>query len=148
MRILAALTVLVALQLNAQSFSFNFDSIAEKAKKKTELMLDHPPQFTSVDSLSVNHYEFAKPGQYSDHELDPLRKQVSSTAGWSRIINVQEDGQHTEIYMLTKNGKPSGFLLIAAQPDQLTVLHATGSIELSELGELVKSKLEFKGTQE
>jgi hypothetical protein len=148
MKTLIGLTLLagfVCAPLSAQKLDLNFDAIAKKAKKKTEVQLDHPPQFTSVDTLSVHSYEFANAGDYADNDLDSLRKQVNSSAGWARFINVQEDGQHTEIYMLTQGGKPAGFLLIAGEAKQLTIVHVTGSIQLAQLEELVNSKLQFQG---
>lgn len=147
MKTLAAIALLAGFACapaRAQKLNLNFDAIAQKAAKKTEVQFDHPPQFTSVDSVSIHEYEFAKPGEYSDSELDPLRKQANSSAGWSRFFNVKENGEHTEMYLLTQGGKPTGFLLIGVEPTKLSVIHISGSIQLAQLQELVNSTVHFK----
>ena len=84
-------------------------------------------------------------GQYSDTDLDAVRKQVSN---WSRILNVKEEHENVEIYMLSQDGKPAGFLLIAAEPKELTVVNVTGTIDLASLKEVVNSTIHYdlKGT--
>lgn len=142
--VLALLAGCLSVPVRAQKLEMNFDKIAQKAAKKTEVQLDHPPQFTAVDEISVHSYEFEKPGEYADSDLDPLRKQVSGAPGWSRVLNVKDDGQHTEIYMLTVGGKPAALLLIAGEAKELTVVHVLGSIQLAQLQELVNSTVHFK----
>jgi hypothetical protein len=133
---------------HAQKLNLNFDAIARKAAKKTEVQFDHPPNFPSVDSVSIHEYEFTNPGEYTDSELDPLRKQANDSVGWSRFFNVKENGKHTEMYLLTQGGKPTGFLLIGVEPTKLSVIHVSGSIQLAQLEELVNSTVRFKGPAE
>jgi hypothetical protein len=161
---LALLATLVAVPATAQklNLNLNFDNIAKNASEKTELSLEGPmldllrqtlvkagdqnrqALFASIDQISVHSYEFAKPGEYADSDLDPLRKQMAGSAGWSRALNVKEQDEDTQIYVLTQDGKPAGFLLIAAEPKELTVIHVTGSIQLAQLKELVNSSIKFK----
>jgi hypothetical protein len=141
---IALLAGFACVPAHAQKLNLNFDAIAQRASKKTEVQFDHPPPFTSVDSVSIHEYEFAKPCEYADSELDPLRKQVNNLAGWSRFLNVKENGQHTEMYLLTQGGKPTGFLLIGVEPTKLSIIHISGSIQLAQLEELVNSTVHFK----
>jgi hypothetical protein len=138
----------------AQTIDFNLDAVAAKAKEKAEVTLDgsllaqalqkSPGKakgvLEGVSRVVVRHYEFESAGQYSDADLEAIRKQVAS---WSRVLNVKEDGENTEIYMLSQNGKPAGFLLIAAEPKELTVVHIVGSIDLSNLQAVVKSTIHY-----
>ena len=39
-----------------------------------------------------------RPAAYSDKDLEPLRKQVSEASGWSRVVNVKEKDENTEIF--------------------------------------------------
>jgi hypothetical protein len=144
----------------AQAIDINLDSLSAKAKEKAEVTLEgslltqalqNAPDkvkgaVANVSRVVVRHYEFATDGQYSDSDLEAIRKQVSS---WSRIVNVKEEHESTEIYMLNQNGKPAGFLLIAAEPKELTVVHIVGSIDLASLQEVVNSTIHYdlKGTE-
>jgi hypothetical protein len=147
----------------AQKLELNFDALAAKAREKAEVDLDGaalkqslqllgqnpkdpdaPSPFSGVQGLFVRHYEFAAPGAYSDSDLVSVRKQVASGSGWSRIVNVKEKNESVEIYMLTPAGaKPGGFLLIAAEPKELTVVHVIGPLDVSRLQELVNSRISY-----
>jgi len=148
------LIVTFALTASAQTIDINLDAVAAKAKEKAEItlegsMLTQALQMASeklkgsaanLSRILLRHYEFEKSGEYADTDLDAIRKQVSS---WSRILNVKEEHESTEIYMLTKDGKPGGFLLISAEPKELTVIHVVGSIDLASLREVVNSTIHY-----
>jgi hypothetical protein len=138
----------------AQALDINLDTMAAKAKEKAEVTLEGsllaqalqmaPANVKSavanVSRVVVRHYEFATTGQYADSDLEAIRKQVST---WSRVINVKDEHESTEIYMLSKDGKPAGFLLIAAEPKELTVVHVVGSIDLASLRAVVNSTIHY-----
>ena len=150
----AALGLLMFGAASAQTFDFNLDALSAKAKEKAEITLEGSllvqvlqmapknvqDAVANVRRVDVRHYEFANAGQYSDTDLDAVRKSVSS---WPRILNVKEEHQTVEIYMLSQDGKPAGFLLIAAEPKELTVLHVVGSIDLASLKEVVNSTIHY-----
>jgi hypothetical protein len=131
--------------------------LSAKAKEKAEVTLEgslltqalqKAPEkvkgaVANVSRVVVRHYEFATDGQYADSDLEAIRKQVSNSAGWSRVINVKEEHESTEIYMLSQNGKTAGFLLISAEPKELTVVHIVGSIDLASLQAVVKSTISY-----
>jgi hypothetical protein len=139
---------------SAQTLDINLDALAAKAKDKAEITLEGSllaqvlqmaPEkvkgaVANVTRVDVRHYEFDQTGQYSDTDLDAVRKQVSN---WPRILNVKEQNENVEIYMLSQDGKPAGFLLIAAEPKQLTVVHVAGSIDLASLREVVNSTIHY-----
>lgn len=159
MRTLLTLAFCVALSIpaDAQTLDINFDALAAKAKDKAEITLEGPlltqalqmapdkvkGAVANVSRVMDRHYEFQNTGQYSDSDLDAVRKQVSNSAGWSRVLNVKEEHESTEIYMLSQNGKPGGFLLISAEPKELTVVHVVGSIDLASLREVVNSTIHY-----
>jgi hypothetical protein len=156
MRTLLTTMFCLALSLPArsQSVDINLDALATKAKDKAEITLEGPllaqvlqqaPEkvkgaAASVSRVVVRHYEFENTGQYSDSDLDAIRNQVST---WSRVLNVKEEHQSTEIYMLSQDGKPAGFLLISAEPKELTVVHVVGTIDLARLKEVVNSTIHY-----
>jgi hypothetical protein len=146
--------VLASAFASAQTLDFNLDALAAKAKEKAEITLDGSllaqalqkvPEnvkgaVANVSRVVIRHYEFDKTGQYSDADLEAVRKQVAS---WPRILNIKEDHENVEIYMLSQNGKPAGFLLIAAEPKELTVVHVAGSIDLAGLQAVVNSTIHY-----
>ena len=141
----------------AQTINFNFDALAAKAKEKAEITLDgallslalekSPEKVkgaaASVTRLTLRHYEFEKPGEYSAADLDAVRKQVSGVPGWSRILSSKEENESVDIYVLSQGDKPGAFLLIAAERKELTVIHVVGSIDLASLQEVVASTIHY-----
>jgi hypothetical protein len=160
--VLAVFAVLASVSASAQKLNLNFDAIAKNAKEKTELNLDGPlldllrqkmlkagdeekqALFANVDQVAVYSYEFEKPGDYANSDLDPLRKQVDSSAGWSRVLNVKEKNEDTRIYVSMQGGKQTGFLLISAEAKEVSVILVSGSIKLAQLKELVDSTVQYK----
>jgi uncharacterized protein DUF4252 len=148
--LLTATFVLALVPLGAQTLDLNLDAVAAKAKEKAEITLEGPlltlalqkapdkakGALANVSRVLVRHYEFAKAGEYSDSDLESIRKQVSAGAGWARIVNVKEEHESTEIYLLNQGGKAGGFLLVAAEEKELTVIHVVGSIDLASLASL------------
>ena len=152
------LTMLFCLALctpaRSQALDINLDALAAKAKEKAEVTLEGSllaqalqaapanvkGAVANVSRVLVRHYEFAATGQYADSDLDAIRKQLTA---WSRVINVKDDHESTEIYMLSQNGKPGGFLLIAAEPKELTVVHVVGTIDLGSLQAVVNSTIHY-----
>jgi hypothetical protein len=146
--------VLVSAVASAQTLNFNLDAVAAKAKEKAEVTLEGallaqalqmaPDKVkgaaASVSRIVLRHYEFDQAGQYSESDLEGIRKQVSA---WPRIVNVKDEKETVEIYMLNQEGKPGGFLLIAAEPKELTVVHVVGSIDLASLKEVVNSTIHY-----
>jgi len=140
-----------------QALDFNLDAVAAKAKEKAEITLEGPlleqamknspdklkDKLGNVSRVVVRHYEFDKPGQFAESDLDNVRKIVSGVPGWARIINVKEEKESVEIYMQSQGGKTSGFLLIAAEQKELTVVHIVGTIDLASLQEVVKSTIAY-----
>jgi hypothetical protein len=138
----------------SQGLDINLDTLAAKAKEKAEVTLEgslltqalqQAPEkakgvVANVSRVVVRHYEFATTGQYADSDLAAIRKQVAT---WSRVINLKDEHESTEIYMLSQDGKPGGFLLIAAEPKELTVVHIVGSVDLASLRAVVESTIHY-----
>jgi hypothetical protein len=152
--ILAAL--LAPAWAGAQKLDLNFPNLAAQAKEKAEVDLDGQALTTamqmakgksekaeaalsSVQGVYVRHYTFASDGAYRDSDLDPLRKQVEGNSAWSRIINVKEPKESTQIYLL----KSGGFLVVNAEAKEVNVVEILGSIDLAHMQELVNSTIKY-----
>lgn len=152
------LAAVVSTTAAAQQVNLNLDAVAAKASDKTELNLEGPALeliktamsqkekglYYGIRGFSLRNYTFAKDGEYSDRDLESLRKQLGSASGWSRVLGAKDQDGNTEIYVLSQGGQPAGFLLIAAEPKELTVIQVSGSIQLANLEELIKSTIQYK----
>jgi hypothetical protein len=149
-------TLCLAVPAAAQTLAMDFAAIAEKAASKTEINLDGPAmqaalgvfggalgKLPEVKAVSIHTYEFAKPGEYPTSGLDALRKQVAADPRWSRLLSAHEKDESTDIYVMNQDGTLVGFLLIALEPKEVTVIHGAGSVELAQLREVVSSTIGF-----
>jgi hypothetical protein len=149
----------------AQKLELKFEAIAAKASQKAEVDLDGgllklATQYglskkdkdgkspvgdllSGVQEVHVRHYEFAKAGAYSDQDLEPLRKQVSEGAGWSRVLNVKEKDESAEIFVQSQGGKVGSCLILAAEAKELSVVYLMGTLTLAQMKELVDSNVMY-----
>jgi hypothetical protein len=144
--------ILCATIATAQKLELKFDTLAAKATEKAELDLDggllklaarhglsSGDFLGDLKEIHVRHYEFDKAGSYSDQDLAPLRKQVSESAGWSRIMNVKEKDENTEIFVLTQGGKIGSCVIVSADAHELSVVYIMGTLTLAQMKGLADS---------
>jgi len=168
MKIAAVLftVVLAAIPASAQKLDLKFDALAARASDKAEVDLDGatlqtllqvaaksgkdskelkglPELLGGIQEVHVRHYEFEKPGAWSDKDLEGLRQQVSGAAGWTRIASVKEKDEATEVYVLSQGGKLGGALIMTGEAKELTVVHVLGVLTLAQMKELVDSKIAY-----
>lgn len=150
---------------SAQKLELKFDAIAAKASEKAEVDLDGAllklalqhglakkdkegkspagELLSGVQEIHVRNYEFEKEGSYSDKDLEPLRKQVSESSGWSRIVNVKEKSESTEVFVFSQGGKVGSCLILSAEAKELTVVYIMGTLTLAQMKELVNSNIAY-----
>jgi hypothetical protein len=132
----------------AQKLDLRLDALASKAKEKAELDLDGkgipmkdlktPPAKLSI--VCIRNYEFASPGQYSEQDLDLIRRQLGSGSGWNRVVRTKEKNESTEIYLFARQGdRPAGILIIACEPREVSVVNIIGEFDPSDAENLVRS---------
>jgi hypothetical protein len=90
-----------------------------------------------LTGIEVRNFEFAQKGAYSEADVAPVREQMArmmgTQKGCSKSIDVKEEGEHTEIYLCTENGKTSALGVIAAEAQELSVILLKGSPSLKDL---------------
>lgn len=150
------LALAAALPLCAQSIDFKMlDKLSEKAKESSVVNLG-PEQLGMVagltgeqgkkglgdvvkamKSVQVRSYEFAEKGMYDVELVRAFRDKVTSSGNWVNIISTKEPGGFTDI-MIQKgpDGKSSGFLIVAAEPREVSIVHIDGPLDLSNIGKL------------
>jgi len=164
MRRILLITLIAAgatLQLPAQLLQLRItglDGLASKAKESAEITLDSnllqmaggflasagkdskdadslKTLLSGLKAITVRSFKFGEPGQYRMEDLEPIRAQLR-TPGWNRIISSQSKEETSEIYTRMDQGKVVGFVIIAAQPKELTVVAIEGTIDLNDLSKL------------
>jgi hypothetical protein len=147
-----------------QKLDLKLDALASKAQEKAEVDLDGaaldmaqkmpgkektaiPEQLKGIASalkgVYIRSYEFSKPGEYSDKDLEPLRKQVGDGSGWSRILNVREKLESAEIYTLNAAGQITGLLILACEAAEVSVVHLIGSVKPEQLKDLASANIRY-----
>lgn len=151
------LTLALALPLCAQSpIDFKFlDKLADKARESSVIDLG-PEQLKmlsgatggdakanlgevakALKSIHVRSYEFDKAGEYDMAEVRAFRDKVKSTGTWVSLVSVKERDGFTDILIeKDADGKAKGFLIVAAEPDELSIVRIDGPIDLSDLSRL------------
>lgn len=140
--------------LAQQTFDFkSLDKLGENAKETTNITLegdtlklansflgnDNPSLQSIVKNLKgiyVRNFEYAQTGQYAAAGLAPVRAYVASLH-WSKILDVKETSETTEIYIDAKpNNRLGGLALISAEPKEVTVIFISGDMDLNDVGKL------------
>jgi hypothetical protein len=141
--------------LAQQTFDFKLlDKLGANAKGSTSITLDGSllklaTNFVgngdeSVKSLIrgltgiyVRSYEFEKPGQYVEADLEPLRAYLRSSQ-WSKIVDVKEASKEaSEIYVQPlPNDKLGGLVVISAESKEVSVIFISGVMNASDIGKL------------
>jgi hypothetical protein len=85
-----------------------------------------------ITGIYVKSFQFGVPDAYTDADIEAIRKQVSGS-GWSRIVGIRGKRELTEIYFWKERGITGGLLVIAAQPNELTVVNIVGRVDLASL---------------
>ena len=149
----------------AQKLDLKFEALAARATEKAEVDLDGSilklamPQLASkkdkdgkspmadllngVQEIHVRSYQFDKVGAYSDTDLEPLRKQVSESSGWSRIVNVKDKTDTVEVFVQNQGGKVTSCLVLAAEAKELAGIHIMGTMTVAQMKELVDSNVVY-----
>lgn len=151
------LLAMCGLPLWAQgSFDFSLlDKVGANAQNKTSITLDrnmlklasgflgNDDQNQSVKGLVkdlkgiyIRTFEFDKPGQYNDADLEPFRAFLRQ-GKWNRIVESREKGESSEIFVQAAAGEQvNGIAVVAAAAKEVTVVYIDGPMNMSDLGSL------------
>lgn len=161
-----ALMVLLAVCASASALAqgaklqiSQLDKLATKAENVVEVTLDKNllqvaakflnsknPQEAAVKELVnklegvyVRVFEFDKPGEYQLSDIEPIRSQITTSAGWSKIVGVmsRREGQKVDVHLKTDSqGLIYGLAILAVEPKELVVVNIVGEIDLEKLRQL------------
>jgi len=94
-----------------------------------------------LKGIYVRVYEFDKAGEYSQADVEEIRKQLHAP-GWQRTVAVRSKrgGENAEIYFMSGGGTGAdaiqGIAILCAEPKELTVVNIVGPVDLDKLAEL------------
>ena len=88
-----------------------------------------------ITGIYVKSFQFGVPDAYTEADIESIRKQVSGS-GWSRIVGIRGKRELTEIYFWKERDTTGGLVVIAAQPNELTIVNIVGRVDLASLGAL------------
>jgi hypothetical protein len=140
-----------------QKLELKLDHLKAKATESTEVDLDgaaldlalklakpgEAPKRVEVKGVYVRSFEFSKPGQYSEDDVESVLKQVRGNSAWTRLLSVRDKEDHVEIHLMNKGDQVGGLVILAAEPEELTVVNIVGSATLDRVKELVTSDLHY-----
>jgi len=156
---IALITCIVFAPLGAQEIKLppNLDRLAAKATEVVDVTMDanllqlasrflsdkdpddaHVKKIVGgLKGIYVRSFEFEKPGEYQESDIDSVRTQLHTPA-WSRIVGVRslKSGENSEVYLKTENGKIGGLAILVTEPKQLTIVSIEGTIDPDQLNEL------------
>lgn len=94
---------------------------------------------TGLKGIYIRSYQFAKEGEYSESDVEPLRAQLRGP-GWSCPVSVRskKSRENAQVcFRVAETGKGySGLAIIATEPKELTIVSISGPIDPSQLGAL------------
>ena len=94
-----------------------------------------------LKGIYVRVYEFDKEGEYSQADVEEIRKQLHSP-NWQRTVEVRSKrgGDNAEIYLMPGSGTGAdaiqGIAILCAEPKELTVVNIVGPLDLDKLADL------------
>ncbi|MGH9674980.1 MAG: DUF4252 domain-containing protein [Bryobacteraceae bacterium] len=97
-----------------------------------------------LKGVYVRSFQFAKPGEYTQSDVEAIRKQMSGP-NWMTFVEVnKKDGESVYISAYVDQGKQVGLAVLAAEPKELTVVNIVGPIDFAKMGALSSMIPELK----
>src|SRR5580698_1883498 len=116
--------------------STNISLEGDTLKLATSFLGDGKGSLKGLTGVHVRNFEFAKLNQYSEADLAPLRAYLKAPQ-WSKIVDVKESDETSEIYLKPlPNDQLGGLAIISAEPKEVTVVFIEGVLNMSDLGKL------------
>lgn len=156
--VVTAAMLLAANAVHAQDVKIpvNIERLADKAVETVNVTVDGAllqlaARFLSDDSeqktakelisnlkgIYVRTFEFAKPGAYTEADVESLRSQLKAPL-WSRMASVRstKDNENVDVFFKMEANKITGVVVIAAKPTELTFVNIDGPIDIDQLATL------------
>lgn len=92
---------------------------------------------SGLDGIYVRSYEFDKPGEYHDSDIDELRRHYE-TAEWTPLVRESDhrSGEISDVMVKMVNGQSRGMFILSAEPRELSIVLLLGTVNMNDLSEL------------
>ena len=92
-----------------------------------------------MNFMVIHTYTYDKPGMYRMEDVDAYRKKLEDGT-WSCSIHVKDKSGTTDICSRTSaDHEGSEMVILTAEPKELTFIHMSGRVSLSDLGKMGSS---------
>jgi hypothetical protein len=149
--IVAAAAMSAAVLAQGPKLQINLDHLKSKAEEVVNINLDGSSlqqglkvlgekgaAEAGLDNLKgvfIRSFQFTKPGEYSQSDVDAVRKQLTGP-NWSSIVEVNGKSETVYISLYKDQNNQSGFAILTAEPKELTIVNIVGPIDMGKLGKL------------
>jgi len=92
----------------------------------------------ALKGVYVKGVEFDKEGEYSDADVESVRRQLSAP-GWDRIVGVRSkrDGENVEVFLMINNDAViEGIGVLISDPKQVMVVNVVGPLDPEKINNL------------
>lgn len=89
----------------------------------------------SIERVQVKTFEFDKEGMYSVADMETLRQKLK-TGDFLPLLSVKEKGGFTEIVMRKGPKGMRGFVILSAEPREVTVVNIVGDLDMNSMSKL------------
>ncbi len=89
---------------------------------------------SNLQGIFVRSYEFEKEGDFSPHDLDPLRKIITGP-GWNCVVSVhsKKKNEDTDVCLRQDGEKILGLAVVSTEPKKLTIVNILGAVGPEDL---------------
>lgn len=116
--------------------STNITLEGDVLKLATSFLGDDKSAFRQLTGVYVRSFEFAKPGQYRETDLAPLRAYLK-TLQWNKVVDTKDADETSEIYLQPlPNNRLGGLAIVSAESKEVTVIFITGVLKISDVDKL------------
>jgi hypothetical protein len=124
----ASETVNVSLPKSLLELAAKFISADDADSAKIKKLL------SNVQGIFVRSYEFDKEGEYSPHDLDPIRKIITG-AGWNCLVSVhsKKNNEDTDVCLRQDSDRILGLAVVSTETKKFTIVNVLGSISPEDL---------------
>jgi hypothetical protein len=90
-----------------------------------------------LDGIYVREYEFEKEGQFTQDEVEQLRKYFE-TSEWSPMVHERDrkNNESTDVMVKLVNGESHGMFILDVEPKELTIVLILGPMRMEDLAKL------------